>query len=63
MKVINEIQHYEINGDDKAVSEKPFIIIENHWNRHDFVVLVVDGIRFTVSATDLRKAVDNAANH
>jgi len=63
MKVVNEIDIYEI--DDKAVKigdPTPTIKILSHWNRNCLVVIMIEGKEYTVSASDLSKAINNAIN-
>lgn len=36
------------------------IVVRNHWNLDDRVVLVVDGKEHVVLVADLRNAIDNA---
>ncbi|MBI3938160.1 MAG: hypothetical protein HY323_14375 [Betaproteobacteria bacterium] len=49
---------YELDGTDHY---KPGgLIVESHWNDHDRVVLVVDGKRYTVVASDLADAAERA---
>lgn len=64
MKVINEIQIYELNGVELQglAKEKDHIKVESHWNRSSFVVINYSGTKFTVLASELRKAIDNATN-
>lgn len=61
MNVKNEINIYEKNGKD-VIAERAAVTIKSHWSRDEFVVLVVDGTSVTVSASDLRKAIQNATN-
>lgn len=44
--------------------EQPYqtLIVRNHWNRKDMVVLEIDGKRYTFIAHHLKKAIDNAQN-
>ena len=56
MKVTTELNDYS----DPA---QPNIRVHNHWNNHDFVVLEIDGKRYTVSAREMTKAVENATNY
>ena len=49
---------YELDGADHY---KPGgLIVESHWNDQDRVVLVVDGKRYTVIASDLADAAERA---
>ena len=58
------VQVYEVDGAEiKGLkSDKPNIIIRNHWNRRELVELEVGGQRLTVSASDLERAIANAQN-
>jgi len=60
IKVINEVNIYEINGEDTKSPDLPKLHVESHWNYSDRVTLLVGGIRYTVSARDLKAAIDNA---
>jgi len=64
IKTTNEIEVYEQNGSEcKGLrSDKPFLIIKDHWNRKDFVVLVIDEKSVTILARDLIAAVNNSIN-
>lgn len=37
--------------------------IRSHKNRHDLVVIDLDGKTFSIKGDDLRKGLDNALNH
>lgn len=67
MKVYNELKVYELNDKEVPLSDNPNMAVESHWNRTDFVVLILpcdDKVyRKTVSAVDLKRAIDNAINH
>lgn len=64
IKVQQSIQVYEL--DDKEISPTPskelLIGVDSHWNRREFIVLVVGEHRYTVAGDDLRAAVKNAQN-
>lgn len=36
--------------------------ISEHWNIKQFVVIEIDGIKHTVIADELKRAIDNAQN-
>lgn len=59
MKVENEIQVYEVNGDDKI---KGTLLISSHRFYHDFVVICVGDQKITVSFNELKNAMENAVN-
>lgn len=58
---------YELDGKEVSLSSNAEIGIDSHWNMNEFVVLVIvyDGKehRQTVSAADLKRAIENATNH
>lgn len=62
IKVSDEVPVYEINDTEATGLERPTISVQSHWNRDAFVVLVVDGKRYTVTARDLQAATNNATN-
>lgn len=63
-ETINKIQIHETNGtENKGVrSDMPKLEVSEHWNRREFIVIELDGVRYTVSADQLRRAIDNAQN-
>jgi hypothetical protein len=67
MKVYNELKVYELNGKEVPLSDSPNIAVESHWNRSEYVVLILpcdDKVyRKTVLAADLKRAIENATNH
>ena len=60
INVTSEVRVYEKNGKETEYLNTPKIIVENHWNRDSFVVLVIDGVEYTVVAGDLDAAIRNA---
>lgn len=43
-------------------SDAPFIEIENHWSRNGvngWVNIICDGRKYTISSSDLRKAIES----
>ena len=48
--------------DDYSEPSKPSIKVHNHWNNSNLIELEVDGVRYTVSASDLIAAINNATN-
>lgn len=59
----NKLPIYEINGTDVPPGAKDAEIeVASHWNESSKVVLVVDGKRLTVVASDLGAAIRNATN-
>ena len=63
-KSVNSIQIYETNGTaNKGLESKmPKMNIIEHWNRKQFVVVEIDGVKHTVVADELKRAIDNAQN-
>jgi len=61
---VNSIEIYETNGiENKGLeSDMPKLIVKEHWARQDFVVIEVDGVRHTVIANELKRAINNAQN-
>ena len=59
MKIVNEIQTYEVGGVENT---KEKVNIHSHWNRDEFVIIEMGDNQFTVSADELRRAIDNAQN-
>lgn len=62
MEVINKINVYEIDGNDKNIEYGTTIEIKSHWNFRNLVCLNIFGKEITVDAEDLKRAVDNAIN-
>ena len=59
---INKINIYEQNNSDVPIGETVQLIVENHWNLKDRVVLKFNGESITVLARQLEKAIQNAQN-
>jgi len=63
MEVENKLKVYEVDDVEVKLGEKnPEIIIKNHWNRNNFVVIEINEKRYTVSAAELDAAIENATN-
>jgi len=62
INVESKIRCYEVNDEEIQGLDYPTIKITNHWNEHEFVVLVINGNTYTVSAKDLKAAIENATN-
>jgi hypothetical protein len=60
LTVHNEMRVYEIDGDDCDFTKNHHIGVNSHWNRNEFVVLVIGSKRYTVVGNDLVAAVRNA---
>ena len=59
----SEVICYEVDGKETLLKRDcPKLVIKNHWNVNDFVVLDINGKQFTVCAKDLQTAIDNATN-
>lgn len=37
-------------------------MVSEHWNRKQLVVIEIDGVKHTVVADELKRAIDNAQN-
>ena len=65
IEVVNTVEVYELNDVElrDIKSKKPKLVVKNHWNRSEFVVLQIDeGKIITVLAKDLKAAIDNSTN-
>jgi hypothetical protein len=64
IKVESIVDCYEVDGQETPAlsSKRPHIIVRSHWNRDEFVVLEVEGKKFTLLAKDIRAAIANAVN-
>jgi len=65
IEVKNYVELYELNGKSLTGirSDKTSLLVESHWNRNEFVILKIgDNDSFTVSASDLISAINNATN-
>lgn len=62
IKVSNIVTVYEVDGKETTGIPMPTISVLSHWNRDSMVVLELAGQRVTVSAQDIRAAIDNATN-
>lgn len=63
MKVISEIEVYEVNDVEQKGIDTPSLLVKSHWNYDDRVVLEYKEMRFTVIARDLLNAIANATRH
>jgi hypothetical protein len=61
---INSLDIYETDGSEEKglSSDRPKVIVKEHWNRREFVVIEVNGKELTVLADELKRAIDNAQN-
>lgn len=62
IKVRNEVDIYEENGENTALDKGEPLIVESHWNCRDRIVLSRGKINITVIANDLKAAIQNATN-
>jgi ribosome-associated translation inhibitor RaiA len=63
IQVENEIRTYD---HEIEVNPKPKVIVKNHWSQRGMVKLSIfaadEALEVTVSASDLKAAIDNAIN-
>lgn len=60
---VNTVQAYEENGKDCfRVADRPTMVVKNHWNRRDFVMVKIGETTLTVCADDLIAAIENSQN-
>ncbi len=62
IKVINEVQIIERDGKEVSIP-RPAVEVISHWNINTWVVLKICGEVITVSAQDLKDAINNATNN
>jgi endonuclease V-like protein UPF0215 family len=63
VEVVNRIYVYEIDDNEsEAGKSHPKVTISSHWNRQELVVIEIAGHTYTVNATDITKAIENATN-
>jgi hypothetical protein len=64
IKVSSVVSCYEVDGKETSGmnAKRPELNVRSHWNRQEMVVLEIDGKAYTVLASDLKAAVDNATN-
>jgi len=62
IKVSNDITVYEIDGKETSGVPLPKMSLVSHWNRAELIILIIDDKCVTVTARDLRAAIDNATN-
>ena len=64
MKVFNELQAVEKNGEKIKGLDYPVILINSHHIYEDLVIFVLpDKTSYTIPRRDLTKAIANATNH
>jgi len=59
MNTKTKIEVHELDGCDE---DDAVLIIKNHWHFRRYVVIGANGSYFTVVASDLIKAIENATN-
>lgn len=63
IEVTNNVKVYQEANGKHELDQVPDLIVKSHWNRPEFVVLVLpDNTHITVSAKDLAAAIKNATN-
>lgn len=62
MKVENEIKVYEIDGEETGLGKSILMKISSHWNRSSYVIIKINNKEYTVLASELSKAIENATN-
>jgi hypothetical protein len=53
---------YEKDGKELSAGSDESIEVRSHWNYRDRAVLVIDDKTYTIVASDLKKAIENATN-
>jgi len=61
MEVINKIKIYD-DDNKKPLIPGEFLEIRNHWNKSDFVILMIGSTKVQVLARELEAAIKNATN-
>lgn len=62
MKVQNEITIFEIDGGTTKASDKNKMIVESVWNSSTLVSIKFGDKLLSVSASELRRAIQNSMN-
>ena len=62
IEVNQKIQVYEEDGFDISIGEDKTIGIESHWDDDSLVTIVIGSKSYTVNASDLERAIENATN-
>ncbi len=63
IEVTSVIKVYELNGKETAPGATANLTVMSHWNRREFVVLVLpDGSKLSITAKDMKAALENATN-
>jgi hypothetical protein len=62
MTVNIKIPVYEIDDKDRTGLGDPHMLIHSHWSRtSDFIVIEIDGHKYTVAKDGLKQAIDRAS--
>lgn len=61
-KTTTAVQVYEVNGNEVEDFDEKMIAVESHCNDDQMIVLRVRKITYTVSATDLNRAISNCSD-
>lgn len=62
INVENRINVYEIDGTETAGKTQQHLVVKSHWNLRNFIVLKWNGKEITVSARQIKQAIENAQN-
>lgn len=62
LKTTTRVEIYAIDDVETKSIDRPMIDVLNHWNDRACIVLVIDGVGYTVVASDLAKAIRNGTN-
>jgi hypothetical protein len=61
--VTNLVRVYEIDGKELTGPKNDIrLSVHSHWNERQFIVIEIEGKRYTVVAYDLETAIKNASN-
>lgn len=59
---VNKLKVYEIDGTDTYKVDGPTITVSEHWSKKGFVRIKIGETSYTVDASALKKAIENAQN-
>jgi hypothetical protein len=57
-----EVEVYEENDEEINVGESKQFQVFSHWNVGGYVILKIGETRYTISASELKKAIDKCRN-
>ena len=63
MEVTTTIRVAELDGKETTVEDNLNLIVKSHWNHNRLVDIEIAGHTYTVVASMLTKAIENAQNH